>query len=57
MNTIEVQRTTTDWEASIIDNGRSDFGFIPLPYALRTSFSVIKQALQEINPQYLIIRV
>ena len=57
MNRIEIQRTTTDWEASIIDHGRSEFGFIPLPYTLRVSFEAIKRALQEINPQYLIVRV
>ena len=57
MNTIEIQRTETDWEAKIFDNGKSDYGFIPLPYTLRVPFEAIKEELQEINPEHTIVYV
>ncbi len=57
MDTIEIQKTETDWQAKIWDNGKADYGFIPLPYTLGVSFSRIKAELEEINPEHTIVYV
>ena len=54
---IEVQKTSTDWQAKIWFNGKSTFGFMTIPYGLKVSFDRIKKELQEINPQHTIVFV